>query len=99
MTPSILICRTCGGRQPSTLAVNEQELAAVGMLERSCAKCGTNAKWGLAEDYRKRERRTGERRRADRRRGAQAAPPARERRRARERRMGPIRKVERRSSY
>jgi hypothetical protein len=61
---TVLICRTCGTRAGGTLATNEQELANVGMLERSCQKCAGTTRWGLAQDYRRIERRLLERRSA-----------------------------------
>jgi hypothetical protein len=59
---TLLICRTCGTRTQAELASNEQELANVGMLERSCAPCGKGTRWGLAQDYRHAQRRNSERR-------------------------------------
>ena len=73
--PTILICRTCGTRKQEELATNERELANVGMLERACKACGTDTRWGLAQDYRRVERRN-----ADRRRGRAPAPGGGERR-------------------
>lgn len=61
--PTVMICRTCGTRAGAQLASNEQDLVNVGMLERSCAKCGKVTAWGLAQDYRRVERRNVERRR------------------------------------
>jgi hypothetical protein len=82
---TVLICRTCGTRSGVTLATNEQDLANVGMLERRCGKCGNETRWGLAQDYRRVERRGGDRRRM------MVAPPGMERRqndrRTTERRM------------
>lgn len=91
----ILICRSCGARATAALAVNEQELANVGMLERRCEACARDTSWGLAQDYRRRERRTRERR-ADERRLARAVAPSGERRRGVDRRIGEMRKVQRR---
>ncbi len=59
---TLLICRTCGTRTQAELATNERELANVGMLERSCTPCGADTRWGLAQDYRRVERRSVERR-------------------------------------
>jgi hypothetical protein len=59
---TVLICRTCGTRVGGTLATNEQDLANVGMLERSCVKCSSVTRWGLAQDYRMVERRATDRR-------------------------------------
>jgi hypothetical protein len=82
---TLLICRTCGTRTQAELASNEQDLANVGMLERSCAPCGKGTRWGLAQDYRRVQRRAKERRSM-----RAAAPGGGERRgterRARERR-------------
>ncbi len=58
----LLICRTCGNRAQAELATNERELANVGMLERSCTPCAKDTRWGLAQDYRRVERRGTERR-------------------------------------
>ena len=91
----ILICRSCGARATAVLAVNEQELANVGMLERPCNACGRDTTWGLAQDYRRRDRRVRERR-ADERRGLRAALPSSERRRGVDRRIGDMRKGQRR---
>lgn len=60
---SVILCTSCGGREAAELAVNERDLANVGMLERNCKRCGRDTPWGLAEDYRRAERRVGERRR------------------------------------
>ena len=90
----ILICRSCGARATAVLAVNEQELANVGMLERPCSACARVTTWGLAQDYRRIDRRTGERR-ADERRRARAAASA-EHRRGVDRRIGDMRKGQRR---
>jgi hypothetical protein len=59
---TLLICRTCGARTQAELASNEQDLVNVGMLERSCAPCGKATRWGLAQDYRRVQRRSTERR-------------------------------------
>ncbi len=59
---TLLICRTCGTRAQAELASNEQELVNVGMLERSCTPCGKDTRWGLAQDYRRVQRRSTERR-------------------------------------
>jgi len=91
----ILICRSCGARATAVLAVNEQELANVGMLERPCNACARETTWGLAQDYRRRDRRVRERR-ADERRRRRAAALTSERRRGVERRIGDMRKVQRR---
>jgi hypothetical protein len=91
----ILICRSCGARVSLDLAVNEQELANVGMLERRCTACARQTTWGLAQDYRRIERRHGERRDAERRRAA-AAKKESERRRGLDRRIGDMRRVQRR---
>lgn len=61
---TVLVCRTCGTRADGALASNELELANVGMLERACGKCGRDTRWGLAQDYRRVERRGAERRAA-----------------------------------
>jgi hypothetical protein len=92
----LLICRTCGSRAAAELAVNQRELAEVGMLERGCFRCGTDTRWGRLEDYRRAERRHTERRAGERRsRGLpRAAEP--ERRTGFERRKGPIRLADRR---
>ena len=92
----ILICRNCGARIHADLASNEQELANVGMLERHCAPCGRDTTWGLAQDYRKVERRRGERRAVERRRMAAAAPHGSDRREVRDRRIGDMRRGQRR---
>ncbi len=73
----MLICRECGNRKTEDLALNEQELASVGMLEKRCARCGKTTRWGRAEDYRKRERRQGERRGRRERRGTERRSRAR----------------------
>ena len=78
--PTILICRTCGKRTQGTLASNEQDLANVGMLERACAPCGKDTRWGLAQDYRHTQRRSNERR------NTRAAAPGSAERRADDRR-------------
>lgn len=77
---ALLICRTCGTRAQAELAMNEQDLANVGMLERPCAPCGKDSRWGLAQDYRRVQRRNSDRR------GARAAAPGSGERRANERR-------------
>jgi hypothetical protein len=59
---TLLICRTCGTRAQAELATNERELANVGMLERACTPCRMDTRWGLAQDYRRVERRGTERR-------------------------------------
>jgi hypothetical protein len=61
--------------------VNEQDLANVGMLERRCEKCGHVTRWGLAQDYRRKERRESDRR-------AGAAPFGGQERRRVQRRTG-----------
>ena len=66
---TVLICRSCASRTAAELALNEKDLANVGMLERHCVSCGTVTKWGLAQDYRRIERRRMERRRGERRAG------------------------------
>lgn len=92
---SVLICSKCGSRAAVALAANEQELAKVGMLERQCERCRQTTRWGLAEDYRRIDRRVGERRRGERRSG-RPAPPAGERRMGTERRYGEMRRTQRR---
>jgi hypothetical protein len=94
--PQILICRGCGARTTAVLAVNEQELANVGMLERHCSACARNTTWGRAEDYRRRERRAKERRASERRGRRAPAPSGREQRRGVDRRIGDMRKGQRR---
>ena len=79
---TLLICRTCGTRTQAELATNEKELANVGMLERTCARCAMDTRWGLAQDYRRVERRSVERRHS---RGA--APGGGERRSAERRKQ------------
>lgn len=96
MASSVLICRNCGVRTGADLAVNEHELANVGMLERHCAGCARETTWGLAEDYRHHERRLSERRRSQRRTAQLGPPAAGERRRGRDRRLGAVRKAQRR---
>ena len=93
--PTILICRNCGSRASADLAVNQQELANVGMLELKCHRCDTQTRWGLAQDFRAGERRRNDRRAGDRRTGRARAQDIMERRGS-ERRRGPIRKAERR---
>ena len=96
---SVLVCRNCGARSAALdLAVNQQELANVGMLERRCARCGRETPWGLAEDYRKTERRTADRRALQRRVRAEHPPGGGERRRGQERRMRSARNAQRRRS-
>jgi hypothetical protein len=90
----ILICRSCGARTSLDLAVNEQELANVGMLERRCTACARETTWGRAEDYRRLERRRGERRGTERRRAP--ATKESERRRGLDRRIGDMRRGQRR---
>jgi hypothetical protein len=94
----LLICRGCGARLGVELAIHQKELADVGMLEQSCARCQTTTRWGLAADYRRRDRRSTERRARDERRHEIALAPlvGRERRAGRDRRLGPIRRAERR---
>ncbi len=93
---SILICSNCGARLPTQLAVNEQELANVGMLERRCERCHKTTRWGLAQDYRRLDRRAGERRHGERRSAPGALPPAGERRMTTDRRFGDMRRTARR---
>lgn len=95
---TILICRNCGSRASAELAVNQQELANVGMLELKCHTCGMLTRWGLAQDYRSGERRRLERRNRDRRTGRGRAEGGMERRTGMERRRGPIRRGDRRVS-
>jgi hypothetical protein len=95
---SILICRSCGMRAAGDLAVNQQELANVGMLELRCHHCGTVTRWGLAQDFRAGERRHLERRRSERRIGRLRADSVIERRTGMERRRAPVRKSERRAT-
>jgi hypothetical protein len=83
---TVLICRTCGTRSGVALATNEQDLANVGMLERRCGKCGSETRWGLAQDYRRVDRRMGDRRRG------MVAPPGADRRMG-DRRGGPDRRM------
>ncbi|GEM_PF-2531695 len=93
----LLICRGCGARLGLDLAVHQKELADVGMLEQACGRCRTVTRWGLAADYRRRERRSKDRRGDDRRREIVLAPlVGRERRAGRDRRLGPVRRSERR---
>jgi hypothetical protein len=94
---TILICRSCGSRASADLAVNQQELANVGMLELRCHHCGAATLWGLAQDYRAGERRRDERRRGQRRTG-RGLLEGTERRAGFERRRGAIRRGERRAS-
>lgn len=96
--PSILICRTCGSRATGELAINQQELATVGMLELRCHRCAAQTHWGLAEDFRAGERRRFERRRMDRRTGRGRLEGGVERRSGQDRRKGPIRGAERRTA-
>ena len=69
MAAQILICRRCGRRDAADLGSNQQELANAGMLERQCPGCGAETKWGLAQDYRKLDRRASDRRGGERRMG------------------------------
>lgn len=91
----LLICRTCGTRAMDELATNQKELADVGMLERHCIQCSSDTRWGLAQDYRRAERRAADRRHTQRRARA-GARVASERRAGSERRSGPVRATERR---
>lgn len=93
--PTILICRNCRSRASADLAVNQQELANVGMLELKCHRCDTQTRWGLAQDFRAGERRRNDRRAGDRRTGRARTQDIMERRGS-ERRHGPVRKAERR---
>ena len=86
---NIIICRTCGDRAEAELATNQKELAEVGMLELRCRRCAASTRWGLAENYRRVDRRQADRRRADRRRKSRATA---------DRRRGSIRKFERRTA-
>jgi hypothetical protein len=61
--PSLILCTACGARTSAELAPNERDLVTVGMLERRCSRCSADTRWGLAEDYRRGERRQMERRR------------------------------------
>ena len=65
--PTILVCRTCMNRAAAELADNQQELAAVGMLEQVCEPCGKPTFWILAATLRRGERRQAERRQIERR--------------------------------
>jgi hypothetical protein len=96
---TILICRSCGSRASADLAVNQQELANVGMLELRCHHCGAATRWGLAQDYRAGERRRVDRRSAQRRTGRGLLEGDSERRAGYERRRGPIRHAERRAAH
>lgn len=69
MATQVLICRRCGRRDVMEMAANQIELANAGMLERQCPGCGAESKWGLAQDYRKQDRRAKARRRGERRMG------------------------------
>lgn len=95
---SILICRSCGSRASAELAVNQQELAGVGMLELKCHRCGILTRWGMAQDFRSGERRRAERRRSERRIGRTLQEGGIESRSGHERRRGPIRRGQRRSA-
>ena len=87
---NIIICRTCGDKAEAELANNQKELADVGMLELRCRRCGIISRWGLAENYRRVDRRTADRRRsAERRRQPRASA---------DRRRGSIRRFERRTA-
>lgn len=92
----IVICRSCGARISVEMAVNEQELANVGMLERRCERCARQTTWGLAQDYRNKDRRRGERRDTQRRKAAVPSPSDAERRRGLDRRIGDMRRGQRR---
>lgn len=94
--PTILICRSCGSRASAELAVNQQELANVGMLELKCHHCDASTRWGLAQDFRAGERRRSDRRARDRRTGRGRAKSGIELRTGSERRRGAIRKADRR---
>jgi len=96
--PTILICRSCGSRASAELALNQQELANVGMLELKCHRCGAPTLWGLAQDFRAGERRRIDRRAGDRRTGRTRSQDVVERRNS-ERRRGPIRHAERRAAH
>lgn len=96
---TILICRSCGSRASADLAVNQQELANVGMLELRCHHCGAATRWGLAQDYRAGERRRHDRRSGQRRTGRGLLEGGSERRTGYERRRGPIRQAERRAAH
>lgn len=92
----LLICRACGTRAMDELASNQKELADVGMLERKCIQCNADTRWGLAQDYRRTDRRSADRRQSERRmtRGIAHA----DERRSSERRSGPVRRAERRAA-
>jgi hypothetical protein len=72
--PTILVCRTCGTRAAAELADNQQELAAVGMLEQACEPCGKPTFWIMAATMRRGERRKAERRQIERRLRRTAVP-------------------------
>lgn len=97
-TGQLIECHSCGRRQPIHLAVNQVELAQVGMLELPCLGCAKLARWQLVASRRRDERRELERRDQERRLQMVPAPlQGRERRGGRERRLGPIRKIGRRA--
>ena len=94
----LIECHSCGRRQPIHLAVNQVELAQVGMLEMPCLECAKVARWQLVATRRRDERRLDERRAQERRLQMMPAPLlGRERRGGKERRKGPVRKARRRS--
>ena len=86
---NIIICRTCGDRAEAELATNQKELADVGMLELRCRRCATGTRWGLAENYRRVDRRQADRRRTERRTKSRASA---------DRRRETIRRFERRTT-
>ncbi len=94
---TILICRSCGSRASAELAVNQQELVNVGMLELKCHLCDTQTRWGLAADFRSGDRRNVDRRRGDRRTGRNRAESSMELRSGHERRRSAIRRAQRRA--
>lgn len=97
-TGHIIECRGCGRRHGLHLAVHQQELAQVGMLEQHCFGCAKIAMWQLVATARRDDRRAQERRDRDRRQQMLQAPLiGRERRASRDRRAGPIRKTQRRA--
>ena len=93
----LIECHSCGRRQPIHLAVNQMELAQVGMLELHCFGCGKMARWQLVATRRRDERRAAERRSTERRMQMLPAPLKARERRGRERRTGPVRKTSRRA--
>jgi len=59
-----IVCRNCGYLETVEVPVDQQDVLTVGMYERRCPGCNRETRWGRKQDFRRKERRSRDRRKA-----------------------------------